>query len=105
MKDLVIKKAKKNEEKVFTKKRGNDIINKDYNPFKVNLIYERRDVLFMKKTEEEKINNNLNLKQFIDERIEKNTNLFSESEMKIINSNESLIEKVYLIGILDNIKN
>ena len=105
MKDLVIKKAKKNGKKVFTKRRGNDIINKDYNPFKVNLIYERRDGLLMKKIEIEKMNNNLNLKQFIYERIVKNANLFSGSEMKIINSNESLIEKIYLIGILDNIKN
>jgi len=43
-------KKKKLEEKVFTKKKGNDIISKDYNPFEVNCkIYERRSELHMKK--------------------------------------------------------
>lgn len=59
----------------------------------------------MKETEIGKINENLDLKEFIYERIEKNTNLFSDSEMTIINNNRSLMEKIYLIGILDNVKN
>ncbi len=46
MKDLEIeRKHKENEQKVFTKSRIIDIINKDYNPLKVNyknkIIYER----------------------------------------------------------------
>ncbi len=53
-------KLKENEGKVFTKKRGNDIIKKDYNPSEVNLIYKRRDGLCMKETEIGEINENLN---------------------------------------------
>lgn len=50
MKDLVlngIKKYEKKEEKVFTKKKIKDIMNKNCNPFKVNYkIYKRRDGLY-----------------------------------------------------------
>lgn len=46
MKDVVLK---ENDGKVFTKKEGNDIIKKDYNPFEVDYkIYKRRDGLYMK---------------------------------------------------------
>lgn len=105
MKDVVINELKENEGKVFTKKIGNDIIKKDYNPFEVNLIYKRRDGLCMKEIEIGEINENLDLKEFIYGRIEKNASLFSDSEMTIINNNRSLMEKIYLIGILDNVKN
>ena len=105
MKDVVSKNLKENGRKVFTKKRGNSKINKNYNPFEVNLIYKRRDGLCMEEIEIGEINQNLHLKEFIYERIEINANLFSDSEMTIINNNRSLMEKIYLIGILDNVKN
>lgn len=59
----------------------------------------------MKEIEIGEINENLDLKEFIYGRIEKNASLFSDSEMTIINNNRSLMEKIYLIGILDNVKN
>ena len=65
MKDLVSEELKENEGKVFTKKIGNDIIKKDYNPFEVNSkIYKRRSELFMEemiKGEIEKELNQMNL--------------------------------------------
>ena len=45
------------------------------------------------------------MEELIKERIKTNENLFTEEELKIINSNDILIEKIYLLGILDNIKN
>lgn len=51
MKKKILEKVKKREQKVFTKKKGSDIITKDYNPFEVNCkIYERRSWLHMKNT-------------------------------------------------------
>lgn len=48
MKDVVSKNLKENGRKVFTKKRGNSKINKNYNPFEVNCkIYKRRSGLYM----------------------------------------------------------
>lgn len=58
----------------------------------------------MKEIEIREINQNLDLKEFIYERIETNANLFSDSEMTIINNNRSLMQKIYFIGILDNVK-
>ena len=47
MKNVVLRdNIEKNKRKVFTKKKAKYIINKDYNPLKVNykLIYERDDI-------------------------------------------------------------
>lgn len=94
-------KKKKLEEKVFTKKKGNDIISKDYNPFEVNCkIYERRSEL--QKMEKE---NKLNLEKFINQRIMDNTYLFSDEELTNIRNNNVLIQKIYILGMLDTIKN
>lgn len=48
MNDAVSKELKKDGKKVFTKKRVNSKINKNYTPFRVNreLIYKRRDGLY-----------------------------------------------------------
>ena len=53
MKKVVLtKENKKDEKKVFTKKKGKDIIKKNCHPFKVNRkIYKRRDGLYMKDIE------------------------------------------------------
>ncbi len=48
-------------------------------------------------------NNDLNLKKIMNMRILKNANLFSEEEMLIIKNNSTLIQKIYMLGILDNI--
>lgn len=47
--------------------------------------------------------NKLNLKEFTIERIEANADLFSEKELTLIKNNIALIEKIYILGILDNI--
>ncbi len=53
MKDVISKELKENEGKVFTKKKGNSKINKNYTPFEVNreLIYKRRDGFYNMKNE------------------------------------------------------
>lgn len=44
---------KRKKEKVFTKRKVNSTIKKDYNPFEVNKkIYKRRDGLYMPKNKE-----------------------------------------------------
>ena len=95
----------KKQEKVFTKKKVNSTIKKDYNPFEVNYkIYQRRDGLYnMQDVVLEKNKKELNIKELIDERMMKNANLFSEGELTIIKSNGALIEKVYILGMLDNL--
>lgn len=48
MKNVVWRNLEENKRKVFTKKRINSKINKNYTPFRVNreLIYKRRDGLY-----------------------------------------------------------
>ena len=100
MKDL-------NSKKVFTKKKIKDIIKKDYNPFKVDykIIYKRGSRLYNMEDIVLEEKNKLNLKTFVNERIVKNANLFSEKELSIIKNNITLIEKIYILGILDNMYN
>jgi len=104
-----IKKGKKffktRQGEVFTKKKINSTIKKDYNPFKVNYkIYKRRDGLYnMEDVVLEKNKRKLNIKELINERMKENTNLFSEGELTIIKNNGALIEKVYILGMLDNL--
>lgn len=50
MKDVILNKNQKNNEKVFTKKKGKHIIREDYKPSDVDnklLIYKRRSGLYM----------------------------------------------------------
>lgn len=42
------------------------------------------------------------IEEILKERIEENEELFSGEELKIIKDNVNIIEKIYLIGILDN---
>ncbi len=104
MKNEVLKKVKKYRGKVFTKKKVSNKIRKNYNPLKVNnkLFHKRRDGLPNMKNKESE-NNDLNLKKIMNMRILKNANLFSEEEMLIIKNNSTLIQKIYMLGILDNI--
>lgn len=66
-------------------------------------IYERGSELYKMGDVVLEDKNKLNLKMFVKERITKNTNLFSEEELSVIKNNSTLIEKVYLLGLLDNI--
>lgn len=43
-----------------------------------------------------------NVEKLVKERIKENEKLFTGEELKIIKDNANIIEKVYLIGILDN---
>ena len=86
---------------VFTKKQSRDIIKKDYNPLKVNYkIYERGSELFNMEKENKK---KISLEGFTQERIMQNANLFSNEELTIIKNNSILMEKIYILGVLDNI--
>lgn len=44
----------------------------------------------------------LNVEKIVKERIKENEKLFTGEELKVIKDNANIIEKVYLIGILDN---
>ncbi len=107
MKDIVLKKITKNEkekEKLFTKKKSKVTIEKNYNPFGVNYkIYKRGSELYKMKKEVLEKKEELNLKEFPIKRIKKNANLFSQEELILIKNNIALIEKIYILGILDNI--
>lgn len=103
MEDLVLKKVKKNGKKVFTKKKVSDTLKKNYNPLKVNYkIYKRGSEVHKMENVVLERKNELNLKMLVNERIIKNANLFSEEELSIIKDNSNLIEKLYLLGMLDN---
>ena len=52
--------------------------------------------------EKEEVKKELNLNEFINQRIMKNYNLFSEEEITLIKNNRILINKIYMLGILDN---
>lgn len=49
----------------------------------------------MKKENEEII------EEILKERIKENEKLFNKKELKIVKENKNIIEKIYLIGILD----
>lgn len=90
MKKKILEKVKKREQKVFTKKKGNDIISKDNSPFKVNyrLIYKRRDGIY--KMEDEilkEIKKDLNWKERIIVNINKKTfiKVFNKMRIETIN--------------------
>ncbi len=106
MKNVVLKNSKKFQkvsEKVFTDRERNSKIRKD-NPLKVNYkIYRRGSGLYKMKGKVWKEKNKLNLKEFTIERIKTNTNLFTEEELTLVKNNIALIEKIYILGILDNI--
>ncbi len=91
MKNQVLKSDKKFtkvSEKLFTKKKENDTIRKDYNPLKVNYkIYRRGSGLYKMKGKVWKEKNKLNLKEFTIERIKTNTNLFTEEELTLVKNN------------------
>lgn len=42
--------------------------------------------------------------KIIEERIKKNRNLYSKSELKFIKENDKLIKKTYLLGLIDGAK-
>lgn len=44
----------------------------------------------------------VSLENLVKERIDENKELFSKDENKVILSNANLINKIYLIGFLDN---
>ena len=44
----------------------------------------------------------LNVEKIVKERIKENEEIFTGEELKVIKDNANIIEKVYLIGILDN---
>ena len=46
-------------------------------------------------------NKRIDLEKFIEERIKENNDLFTKEEKKIILLNNTLISKLYLIGLLD----
>ena len=96
---------RKNGKKVFTNNKKNNIIKTIYNPLKVNCkIYKRGSGLFMKETNEVlEDKNKLNLKEFTNKRIMENVNLFSKEELTILRNNKTLIEKIYIWGLLDGI--
>ncbi len=43
------------------------------------------------------------LEKFINERIEENKDIFTNKELKIIESNDLLAKKIYILGIADSI--
>lgn len=75
MKNVVLNKKEQNNEKVLKK----EIINTN---------------------ELQKIKN-IGLKEIIEKRVYENTNLFTIEELTIIKSNSILIEKLYLLGLID----
>lgn len=86
MRDVVSKELKENERKVFTKKRENSKINKNYTPFKVNreLIYKRRGGLYNMKNGvlEETIFINEEIYQQIKKNMRKKDDYFTEKELE-----------------------
>lgn len=88
-KDVVRKEIKKEERKVFTKKRSNSRIKKNHNPLKVNCkIYKRRDGLYKVNDKVLKeIEKDLNFRERIIVRIHKNTfkKVFNKTRIEIIN--------------------
>ncbi len=83
------KKSKKEGGKLFTKKKSNNTIRKNYNPFEVNYkIYKRRDGSYnMDKMILEEIKKDLNFKERIIVHINKKTfiKVFNKTRLEIIN--------------------
>lgn len=50
---------------------------------------------------ENEVMNELNIDDFINERIKENKALFTKEELEIIKNNIKLTNKIYLFGILD----
>lgn len=44
----------------------------------------------------------MNIKEFVRKRINENKHLFEKEELKVIENNENLIEKIYLLGVMDS---
>lgn len=44
------------------------------------------------------------MEKVIEERINNNKNIFTEKDLQIIKNNDILMQKIYLLGALDNIK-
>ncbi len=51
---------------------------------------------------DEVLNEIMDTKKFIKERINKNKNLFSIEELNFLNNNAILIEKIYFLGVIDS---
>lgn len=96
-----MKNVVKNEKKVFTKNEVKDIMKKNYNLSKIKVFLRKRG----EKMKVEVLEKELNLKEIVNERITKNANLFSKEELSIIKNNSTLTEKIYILGILDNMDN
>ena len=86
MRDVVSKKLKQNKRKVFTKKKGNSKINKNYTPFEVNheLIYKRKGGLYNMENGvlEETIFINEEIYQQIKKNMRKKDDYFTEKELE-----------------------
>ena len=99
-----MKDVEKFKKKLFTKNKAKDIINKDYNLFKVNWeIYKRKGEKYIMEDNSLENKCELNLRRLAQKRIIKNANLFSEEELSIIKDNNILAEKLYILGNLDSI--
>lgn len=44
----------------------------------------------------------MEIKEFVQQRINENKNLFEQKELEIIENNENLIKKIYLLGGMDS---
>lgn len=104
MKNVLARKVEKCSKKLFTKKNTKGIIKKNYNPSEVNWkIYKRKGEKYIMEDKILESKCKLNLRKLAHERIIKNANVFSEKELSIIKNNSILVEKLYILGILDSI--
>lgn len=55
------------------------------------------------KKEDVVLNKKINVESFVSERLKENKDLFTEEELKIIKGNNLLAEKVYILGMFDNV--
>lgn len=46
-------------------------------------------------------NEGMNIEKIVERRLKDNINLFNSEEINIIKNNKNLMEKIYLLGILD----
>lgn len=91
MKKVVVKRIKKSKRKLFTKKKGKDIINRNYNPLKVNCkIYKRGSGLYNNMEDKilKEIKKDLNLKERIIVSINKKTFLKVFNKTRIETTNK-----------------
>ena len=49
------------------------------------------------------LNKKINVESFVSERLKENKDLFTEEELKIIKGNNLLAEKIYILGMFDNV--